>query len=142
MLSGNIKKLELLYRSYPKIHHVAATIGKKTYEIMFKEHPETKELFAKTTPGQAQRLIDAVLFYCEETENFEMFFDRLDVIAHAHINAGVKPKFYPYMEEAFIQALRSILKNEISESEIGAWRYGFKSLAAELIHIENLARKN
>ena len=141
MLSGNIKVLELLKRSYSTIKKHGDEIGEKTYANMFEAHPEIQSLFANTPPGQAQRLIDAVLFYCEETENFKLYYEQLDKIAHAHIKAGVKDNYYPIMKTAFLTALQEVLGADATDELVHAWAYGFDSLSNELMHIENLIRK-
>ncbi len=142
MLSGNIKIIELLSRSYPLIKKHRIELGDKTYINMFKSHPETKLLFQDTSPGQSQRLIDTILFYCQEVENYELFYERLDQIAYIHIKVGIKNEYYTYMKEAFISALREVLQNDATDEIIRAWTYGFNSLSNELIHIENLLRKH
>lgn len=141
MLSGNIKKLEVLKRSYSMIKEHGNEIGEKTYQNMFDAHPELKSLFSKTPPGQAQRLIDAILFYCIEADNYSLFYERLDKIAHVHIVAGIKNEYYPYMKQAFLSALRHVLEAKANEELVHAWEYGFDSLSNELMHIENLIRK-
>ena len=142
MLSGNIKIIELLSRSYPLIKQYRLELGDKTYFNMFHDHPETKRLFKDTSPGQSQRLIDAILFYCQEVENYELFYERLDQIAYVHLKAGIKNEYYSFMKEAFISALREVLQDAATEEMIRAWSYGFDSLSNELIHIENLLRKH
>jgi len=141
VLSGNIKVFELLKRSYPEVKKHSVELGDKTYANMFAQHPELKELFKNTPPGQSQRLVDAILFYCQEVENYELFYDRLDKIAHVHIQAGIKNEFYPYMKEAFVKAIKEVFKEKATEELVRAWTYGFDSLSNELIHAENLIRK-
>ena len=141
MLSGHIKVFELLKRTYPEVKKHSLELGDRTYANMFHSHPELKELFKNTPPGQSQRLVDAILFYCQEVENFELFYDRLDKIAHVHIQAGIKNEFYAYMEEAFIKAIKEVFKQDATKELIHAWEYGFESLSNELIHAENLIRK-
>jgi nitric oxide dioxygenase len=141
MLSGNIKVFELLKRSYPLIKKYRLEIGDKTYSKMFDEHPDLAKLFKKTLPGQSQRLVDAILFYCQEVDNYEKFYDQLDKIAHVHIKVGIKNEYYPYMKSAFVSALREVLKEKATDELVRAWQYGFDSLSNELIHIENLIRK-
>ena len=141
MLSGNIKVFELLKRSYPLIKKHSLELGDRTYSHMFSQHPEIRTLFENTPPGQSQRLVDAILFYCQEVENYELFYDRLDKIAHVHIKAGIKNEYYPYMKEAFIKAIQDVFKDEATHELIRAWKYGFESLSNELMHAENLIRK-
>ena len=141
MLSSNIKVFELLKRSYPLIKKHSLEIGDITYSNMFDHHPELKELFKNTPTGQSQRLVDAILFYCQEIENYELFYNRLDEIAHVHIKAGIKNEYYPYMKEAFIGAIHDVLRDKATQELIRAWKYGFDSLSNELIHAENLIRK-
>ncbi len=142
MLSGSIKIMELLNRTYPIIQQHRIELGDKTYFNMFRDHPDIKQLFKDTSPGQSQRLVDAILFYCQEIENYELFYDRLDQIAYVHIKVGIKNEYYAYMKEAFISALREVLKDDASEELVRAWSYGFDSLSNELIHVENLLRKH
>lgn len=141
MLSGNIKALELLKRSYPLIKKYRIEIGDKTYSNMFDEHPYLAKLFKNNLPGQSQRLVDAILFYCQESDNYERFYAHLDNIAHVHIKVGIKNEYYPYMKSAFISALREVLKEKATDELVSAWQYGFDSLSNELIHIEKLIRK-
>ena len=141
MLSGNIKKLELLKRSYPQVKKHAIKIGELTYKNLFDSHPEIQKLFINTPSGQAQRLMDAILLYCVEADNYNLFYDKLDNIAHVHISSGIKNEYYSFMKEAFINALHSVLKEEATHDLVHAWAYGFDSLSNELIHVENLVRK-
>ena len=141
MLSGDLKYLELLKRSYPLIKAHDLEIGKKTYQNLFAAHPEVEILFTNTSPGQAQKFIDAILFYCTKADNFNIFYNRLDKIAHAHSNAGIKNEYYPHMKNAFLDALRSTLKKDATDELLRTWSYGFDRLSYELIHIENLLRK-
>lgn len=142
MLSANIKHLETLKRSYSLLKEHDAEIGRETYENMFRSHPELKAMFRNTSSIQGKKLIDAILFYCIEANNYELFYEKLDSIAHVHIHVGIKNEYYPYMKDAFISAVRSILTTEATDEIINAWRYGFDSLSNELIHIENLIRKH
>ena len=142
MLSGNIKIMELLNRSYPLIKQHRLELGDKTYANLFQAHPEIKELFKDTSPGQSQRLMDTILFYSQEVENYELFYDRLDQIAYVHIKVGIKNEYYSYMKDAFISALKEVLQEEATEELVRAWTYGFDSLSNELIHVENLLRKH
>ena len=141
MLSADIKHIELLKRTYPLVKQNSVEVGSHTYAHMFKKNPELKKLFASTSPGQAQRLMDAILFYCEEVDNYNIFYERLDAIAQVHIKAGVKNEFYVEMKDAFLLALQEVLGEEADKNFLRAWEYGFESLANELIHIENLIRK-
>jgi nitric oxide dioxygenase len=142
MLSANVIHLEALKRSYPLLKKNDVAIGEATYENMFKSHPELKVMFKNTSKVQGKKLIDAILFYCEEADNYELFYERLDSIAHVHINVGIKNEYYPYMRDAFIAAIRDVLKAKATDELINAWRYGFDSLSNELIHVENLVRKH
>ena len=142
MLSANLRYLELLKRTYPKIKEYSHEIGEKTYKNMFAESPEIKQLFKDTPPEQAQRLIDTIIFYCERVDNFKLIYDRLDKIAHVHIKYGVKNEYYPVMKKAFVNAVCDTLQVDDSDEIVKAWIYGFNCLTYELIHIEDLIRKH
>ena len=142
MLSADMNKLYLLKLTYPKIKKLSYEIGEKTYKYMFADNPEIKKLFKNTPPEQAQRLIDTIIFYCERIDNLKLIYDKLDKIAHIHIEYGVKNEYYPYMKKAFIKALCETLQFEETDELISAWKYGFERLSYELIHIEDLIRKH
>ena len=142
MLSANVVYLEILKRSYSLFKEHDVEIGKQTYENMFKSHPELKKMFSNTSTIQGKKLIDAILFYCVEADNYELFYERLDQIAHVHIKVGIKNEYYPLMKDAFIKAIKSVLKDQATDQVVHAWSYGFDSLSNELIHVENLVRKH
>lgn len=142
MLSGDMRYFELLKRTYSKIKAHSHEIGIKTYENMFAESSEIKALFKNTPPEQAQRLIDTVMLYCDEADNFELIYGNLDNIAHIHINHSVKNEYYPIMKQAFTKALCETLDVSDTSELAQAWEYGFSRLSDELIHIEDLIRKH
>lgn len=141
MLSADLKYIELLKRTYPIIETHSREIGEKTYKNMFKENSEIKQLFNNTPPEQSQRLIDTIIFYCEEVDNFNIIYDGLDKIAHIHIQHGVKNEYYPVMKKAFVKALCDTLQMDESNELVRAWSFGIDRLSDELIHVEDLIRK-
>jgi len=141
MLSADMRYYELLKRSYPKIKEKSHEIGLKTYENMFAESDEIKQLFKDTPPSQAQRLVDTIIFFCEGVDNFNTIYEKLDKIAHIHIKYGVKNDYYEIMKKSLSQALCETFQVDKNDELIKTWMYGFALLSQELIHIENLIRK-
>ncbi len=141
MLSSDSQKLELLKQTYPKVKAHSHEIGEKTYAYMFAENSEIRKLFKNTTPEQSQRLVDTIMLYCGEVDNFNLIYAKLDKIAHIHIQYGIKNEYYPFMKKAFIQALRDTLKADATEELVHVWAYWFDRLSIELIHIEDLIRE-
>lgn len=141
MLSGDVKYLEILKRTYPTIKQHSLEIGMRTYKNMFEADSEIKNIFENTPPKQSQRLIDTVILYCEQVDNFNLIFDKLDKIAHIHIQYGVKNSYYPIMGKAFIKALCDTLEVDETNELVEAWSYGLNELSQELMHAENLIRK-
>ena len=141
MLSADLRYIELLKRTYPIIKAHSHDIGVETYKNMFAENLEIKLLFQNTPPEQAQRLIDTIIFYCEVVDNFTLIYDKLDKIAHIHIQHGVKKEYYPVMKKAFVKALCDTLKVDETSELVHAWSFGIDRLSYELIHIEDLIRK-
>ena len=75
MLSGGLRYFELLKHTYPSIKAHSHEIGNRTYMNMFSANAEIKALFNNTPPEQAGRLIDTVMLYCEEADNFELLLE-------------------------------------------------------------------
>ena len=141
MLSADMRYLELLKRTYPKIKEHSYEIGEKTYVYMFEESSDIKKIFKNTPPEQAQRLIDTIIFFCQSIDNFNVIYDRLDKIAHVHVKYKVKNNYYPIMKKALTKALCETLNVVESDELVRTWIYGFDCLSLELIHIEDLIRK-
>ncbi len=142
MLSGDLRYIELLKRTYPIIEAHRHDIGDRTYKNMFAADTEIKNLFKNTPPEQSQRLIDTIIFYCTEVDNFKLVFDKLDIIAHIHIQHGIKNEYYPIMKQAFKKAICDSLDVDETDELVIAWIYGLDKLSQELIHVENLIRKH
>lgn len=141
MLSANLRYLELLKRTYPIIKNHSHEIGEKTYNYMFAENSDIRNLFNNTPPSQSERLIDTIILYATEVDNFELIFGKLDKIAHVHIQHHVENDYYPIMKKAFTQSLCDVLNLDKDDELVGAWSYGIAKLSQELIHIEDLIRK-
>lgn len=52
MLSGDLRYVELLKRTYPSIKKHSHDIGEQTYKNMFASSDEIKQLFKDTPPAQ------------------------------------------------------------------------------------------
>ena len=72
---------------------------------MFTDNEEIKLLFKNTPPSQSERLIDTIILYATEIDNFKLIYGKLDNIAHVHVQHHVKNEFYPIMKNAFTNAL-------------------------------------
>ena len=141
MLSGELRYLEALKRTYPAIKQHSHEIGEKTYNNMFADNVEIKQLFKNTPPSQSERLIDTIILYATEIDNFKLIYGKLDDIAHVHVQHHVKNEFYPIMKKAFTNALCDTLNLDKTNDLVKAWSYGITMLSQELIHIEDLIRK-
>ncbi len=141
MLSGDLRYLELLKRTYPTLNSHAHEIGEKTYINMFNDNNEIKLIFKNTPPEKSERLVDTIIMYTTEIDNFSLIYGKLDKIEHIHIKHSVKNEYYPIMKNAFIQALCEILEIDEKNDLVKACSYGITKLSQELIHIENLIRK-
>lgn len=103
MLSGDSRHFKLFERIYPSIKANSHKIGNGTHMNMFAANAEIKTLF-NNAPEQARRLIDTVMLYCEEADNFELLYGKLDNIAHIHITHCVNNGYYLAIRKAFTKA--------------------------------------
>ena len=85
MLSGDLRYLEVLKRTYSAIKQHSHEIGEKTYKNMLADNVEIKQLFKNTPPSQSERLIDTIILYLTEIDHFKLIYEKLNNIAHVHV---------------------------------------------------------
>jgi len=127
MLSDKTK--EIVKATAPVLQEKGVEITTRMYERLFSEYPETKDLFANTKDGQADRLANAVLAYAQNIEKLEALGPSVSAIAKKHVAVNVKPEHYPIVGTVLLAAMRDVLGDVASDEIIEAWREAYFFLA-------------
>jgi nitric oxide dioxygenase len=75
------KTKEIVKATVPVLQDIGVAITARMYERLFNQYSETKELFANTKVGQANRLAATVLAYAQNIDNLEAHGPSVDAIA-------------------------------------------------------------
>lgn len=134
MLSENTK--EIVKATAPVLQAKGVEITTRMYERLFNEYPETKELFANTKDGQAERLANAVIAYAQNIDNLELLGPSVVAIAKKHVAVNVQAEHYPIVGNVLLAAMQDVLGDSASEDIIDAWKEAYFFLADVFIEKE------
>jgi nitric oxide dioxygenase len=132
-LSASTKAIVRATRPVLDEHGVAITT--RMYERLFNEHPETRDLFAGTADGQAQRLAGAVVAYADGIGDIGRLLPVVTAIARKHVAAGVADVHYRIVGSSLLAAMVDVL-GDLDESVIVAWTEAYTYLANVFIDVE------
>lgn len=128
-------QLALVKATAPAVVENSLAISARLYERLFENHPETKAFFADTSPGQAQRLADALVAYCENIDDLSPIEPVVKAIARKHVAVGVQPAHYDVVGAELLAAVVDIL-GELPTDVVDAWAAAYQALADVFIGIE------
>lgn len=126
-------------------------IAVQLYANLFEQHPQLKPMFCLEflqTPGQclknpgtgmspqAKILSDSIVNFCANLDDIDMMKNAVERICAKHVSRHVKSDHYPAVAGAFSRAVRQVLKDELSESDLKAWDAAVSALAGVLIKAE------
>ena len=120
----------------PLIKKYGDAIATKTYDFLFIEYPQVKDLFANAPQNQPQLIAKTILAYCEHVHNLAALSSTLDKIAQKHVTIGIRPEYYPMFGNSLLKAMKAVLEESITEEVIQAWKEAFFVLANVLIERE------
>ncbi len=121
--------------THPVVQEHGLAITTRMYEKLFTEYPDTKAFFADTTPGQEQRLANAVIAYAANIDKIETLVPVVQGIAAKHVAAGVQAEHYPIVGEMLLGAMTDVL-GELDASIVDAWAAAYGYLADIFISTE------
>lgn len=128
-------QLTIVKSTAPAIQANSLEIAARLYERLFENHPETQAFFANTSPGQAQRLADALVSYTENIDDLTPIEPVVKAIARRHVRAGVLPEHYDIVGTELLGSVVDVL-GDLSTEVLDAWAAAYQVLADLFIDIE------
>ena len=132
-MSLSPKTIEIVKATAAPVAANAEAITKKMYEILFTNHPETKEMFANAASDQHKKLAAAVSAYAANIDNLGALSKAVEKMASTHISANVKPEHYPIVGVSLLTAIKDVLGDAATDEVIEAWKEAYFFLADILI---------
>eukprot|EP00092_Neocalanus_flemingeri_P013233 GFUD01014263.1.p1 GENE.GFUD01014263.1~~GFUD01014263.1.p1 ORF type:complete len:399 (+),score=125.78 GFUD01014263.1:45-1241(+) len=121
--------VSILKACHPVLLENREAIGKTFYRNLFRDHPETKNMFNLShfitdedgKPGpQMLSLSDSVICfakYCDQLEHLGQLVER---VANKHVSVGVRSEHYPVVGGVLLQALEDVLGKEVFNEDVKA----------------------
>lgn len=137
-MSDSVIRLDhmaIVKETAPTVQDNSLAITSRFYERLFENHPETRAFFANTSPGQAQRLADALVAYTENIDDLSPIVPVVRAIAKKHVAAGVEPAHYEIVGEELLGAVVDVL-GDLPPEVIDAWAAAYAALADIFITTE------
>jgi nitric oxide dioxygenase len=121
------KTKALVKATAPLLKEKAEEITATMYPLLFKKHPEAEALFKNATADQYKKLANMVYAYAENIDKLESLQKGIDKVAMIHVKTNVLPEHYPWVGEALLEAIKSVLGEGATPEVMDAWAeaYGF-----------------
>jgi len=127
------KTIEICKATAPVLTEHGEAITSKMYEILFRDYPETKELFGDAPEDQHKKLAGAIVAYASNMDNLEVLGKAVEGMAQRHVRTSVKPEHYPMVGVSLLAAIKEVLGEAATDDVIEAWKEAYFFLGDILI---------
>ncbi|MBM7405087.1 MULTISPECIES: NO-inducible flavohemoprotein [Sphingomonas] len=132
--------IALVKATVPALEAHGLDIVREMYSRMF-ENPEIRDLFNQSHHGDAgsqpRALTGAILAYANNIDNLGALAPAVERIAQKHVGLQILPEHYPYVAEALLGAIKTVLGNAATDEILAAWGEAYWFLANILIAREH-----
>jgi len=133
--------IALVKATVPALEVHGLDIVRAMYASMFK-NTEIQALFNQSHHGEAgsqpKALTNAILAYASNIENLAALAPAVERIAQKHVGLQILPEHYPYVGEALLGAIKTVLGDAATPEILEAWGNAYWFLADILIARENM----
>lgn len=134
--SLSAETIALVKATVPALEAHGLDIVREMYSRMF-QNPEIRDLFNQShhgeTGSQPRALTAAILAYASNIDNLGALAPAVERIAQKHVGLQILPEHYPYVAEALLGAIKSVLGDAATDEILAAWGEAYWFLAHILI---------
>lgn len=128
--------ISLVKATVPALEAHGLVIVREMYARMF-ETPEIRDLFNQShhsdAGSQPKALTAAILAYANNIDNLSALAPAVERITQKHVGLQILPEHYPYVAEALLGAIKTVLGDAATEEILAAWGEAYWFLANILI---------
>lgn len=135
------KTIEIVKSTAPVLEKHGETITKVFYKLLFKNHPELKDIFNMThqKKGTQQKVLaNAIFKYAVHIDKLEMLGDTVEAIAQKHTSLSIPKEAYPIVGENLLKAIKEVLGEAATPEIIEAWAEAYQDLSIIFIEREEV----
>jgi nitric oxide dioxygenase len=130
------RTIALVKATVPALEAHGLAIVSEMYARMF-QNQGIRDLFNQSHHGDAgsqpRALTAAILAYASNIDNLSALAPAVERIAQKHVGLQILPEHYPYVADALLGAIKSVLGDAATEEILSAWGEAYWYLANILI---------
>lgn len=126
--------VEVLEASFQIVEQSYEDFPNRFYETLFKDHPETKPLFAHTAmEKQGNHLFESLRFVVRNLRNPEILEEGLKGLGTRHVKYGVLPQHYPMVGHALLTTLAAFAGDAWTPEVKQAWIEAYTAITGLML---------
>ncbi|WP_087973975.1 NO-inducible flavohemoprotein [Oceanobacillus rekensis] len=135
----NQDTIEIIKATVPVLEEHGTAITTRFYQLMFKDHPELKNIFNQTNQrkgDQPKALANTVYAAAVHIENLEAILPAVKQISQKHRSLNIKPEHYPIVGKYLLMGIKDVLGDAATDDIIDAWAKAYGVIADVFISLE------
>lgn len=130
---------DIIKSTVPVLQEHGNKITARFYQLMFKNHPELKNIFNQTNQrkgDQSHALANTVYAAAAHIDRLEDILPHVMPIAHKHRSLNIKPEHYPIVGKHLLLGMKDVLGEAATPEVIEAWEKAYNEIANVFISVE------
>ena len=128
----NQETMDIIKATVPVLEEHGTAITSRFYQLMFKDHPELKNIFNQTNQrkgDQPKALANTVYAAAVHIDNLEAILPVVKQIAQKHRALNIKPEHYPIVGKYLLMGIKDVLGDAATDDIIDAWAKAYGVIA-------------
>jgi len=123
--------VELLRSSFALVVEREPEVTHRFYDVLFKNHPEAKPLFANRSRGEQERMLrDMLVAIIDHLEDGAWLGSQLRALGAKHEGYGVRPEMYGWVGASLLETLASVAGDAWTPELAAAWTDAYGAIAS------------
>lgn len=115
------EEIHRLRSSFFEFIPVSQELSQTFYARLFENHPEVRAYFKSDMQSQQDKLVDTLAVVLDTLERTDKAEGILTSLGERHVNYGVTPELYAYVEVAFLELVAQYAKPEERDELEALW---------------------
>ncbi|MFC4024159.1 NO-inducible flavohemoprotein [Oceanobacillus longus] len=133
------KTMDIIKATVPVLKEHGTAITTRFYQLMFKDHPELKNIFNQVNQrkgDQPKALANTVYAAAVHIENLEAILPVVKQISEKHRSLNIKPEHYPIVGKYLLMGIKDVLGDAATDDIMNAWAKAYGVIADVFISVE------
>ena len=118
----DLQNLEHMRQSFPVMFQHKAEISQKFYQDLFRDAPETREMFGDSMGAQREMLATVLTTLAKASFKPETVQQILFRLARSHAGLGLTERQFQVGEAALHNAITSTMTGKVDDDVLKAWQ--------------------